>query len=376
MILSLYLIRRLLLALVVIFSGIFILAFFIEFESQFTRLTNLGVSNIEVIKLLAMITPSSIDKMIPVIFGLAALWTSVQTRRTNEAVAMRSSGISGILVLASPAVAAFCIGIAIVAVLGPINASISKSAQNRISILQGNEQQVFIEIGGYFWFRQVLDNRPAILKATHTDQGILYEDLHIFLFENEGEPIEHIFAKTAELMKDISTKISSDNKSGLGMCIQDYSIFKLNSDPRQILPNDGEVTCFNSKLTVEEIRESFNAPQQVPIWRLPSLIELLEFSGFSTTRYRLQLHKELAKPFLLAAMVLIGGVFTMQHNQSINLASMIIVAIFCVLTIIFVQEFARVMGEVETIHYKVAAWAPPLAAMFIAVGLLSYMESK
>ena len=376
MILTIYFIKRLLVALLVVTAGVYILTYFFEFEAQLSKLTNLGVSKGEVAKLVAMITPERMERLIPGIFGIAALWASLRTSRTNEAIIIRAAGTSGIFALARPALAVLCIGFVMITILGPINARLVQSFQIRVSELEGKQQQIFIENEGYFWFRQVLNDQQAILKATITNQGQFYEGLHIFIFDKNNAPSEHIYAETAELLKDISINSPPDGQSGSGLCFYDYKISSLNRNNQLQRPKTGKVDCFNSKLTVEKINESVNSPGQVSIWRLPSLIELLEYSGFSTSRYQLHFHMQLAKPILFATMVLIGGGFTMRHSRAFNTAMMVIVAILCILTVIFIQQFTKVMGEVETIHYAVAAWAPPIAALFIAVGLLSYLESK
>jgi len=45
----------------------------------------------------------------------------------------------------------------------------------------------------------------------------------------------------------------------------------------------------------------------VSFWQLPSYIRSSESSGFATAGYRLQYHKLIAQPFLLAAMVMLAA---------------------------------------------------------------------
>ena len=385
MILSLYLIRRFFFALFVVAASVLLLAYFIELEAQLGSLTGHGASNGEAARLVAMITPVRVHKLIPAVFGLAALWMSVRTGATNEITVIRAAGVSGAAALAFPAMAAFCAGLVLMAVIGPVSASLANTFEKRVKTLQGKHSEVFLESGGYIWFRQVLDGRQTILRAARTDRGMSFEDLHVFVFDDNGEPSNHIFAESAELVDNMNT-ITLENLLGgggeigavPGMCVYNLKVWDLkvtDQDP-EALAKTSPAGCFETKLTAEQISESFDPPMLVPLWRLPSQIEQLEFSGFSTVGHRMHFHMELAKPLLLAAMVLIGGGFTLRHSRIVNTAAAMLVAVLCILAVIFVQDFARIMGEVETIHHIVAAWAPPATAMLLAVGLVSFLEGR
>jgi Predicted permeases len=50
----------------------------------------------------------------------------------------------------------------------------------------------------------------------------------------------------------------------------------------------------------------------VSFWQLPSYIRSSESSGFATAGYRLQYHKLLAQPFLLAAMVMLAAAVSLR----------------------------------------------------------------
>ena len=75
----------------------------------------------------------------------------------------------------------------------------------------------------------------------------------------------------------------------------------------------------------------------IPFWRLTSQIASLDLSGFSTVSHRVFLHMELAKPLLFAAMVLVGGGFTLRRSSAINAAATIVVSVLCTLMIIYVH---------------------------------------
>ena len=60
------------------------------------------------------------------------------------------------------------------------------------------------------------------------------------------------------------------------------------------------------------MRETFSTPETVPFWQLAAYIELAENAGLAAAGYRLQYQKLLARPFLLAAMVLLAAAFSLR----------------------------------------------------------------
>ena len=83
---------------------------------------------------------------------------------------------------------------------------------------------------------------------------------------------------------------------------------------------------------------------------------------------------QLALPLLLTAMVLVAGGFTMRHVRSGRTGMMVLFAILGGFAIFFLRNFAQVLGENGQIPVIMAAWAPPLAATLLAIGLLLHVE--
>ena len=65
----------------------------------------------------------------------------------------------------------------------------------------------------------------------------------------------------------------------------------------------------STSLTAAQVRgTAFSTPETVSFWQLPELYPVVRKAlGSATAGYRLQYHKLIAQPFLLAAMVMVGG---------------------------------------------------------------------
>jgi lipopolysaccharide export system permease protein len=129
-----------------------------------------------------------------------------------------------------------------------------------------------------------------------------------------------------------------------------------------------------STLTAEQIRDSFGRPYTVPIYELPGFIAQLNAAGFAALQHRIWLQMQLSNPLMLSAMVLIGAGFTMQHTRFGRTGIMVLAAILLGFGVYFIRDFAEVLGESGQLPAALVAWAPPVAAILLAVGVLLHTE--
>ncbi len=385
MTLAIYLVHKFLYALFVVVSAFAILTFLFEFEATLSSYSKHGVTAESAAGMALLHMPARIHKLVPAMFALAALWTSVRLAVTNEVTVIRAAGTSGATAFAAPILVAFLLGGFWVAVINPLGAAMTKKRHELVSELTGSRNEVFLESSGFFWFRQILDGQQTVLRASSTSRGLEFKDLHVFVFDSTETPVTRIYAEHGRLLDDL-TEVSPQSVFGSsaeadpvpGLCVENYKQWNVRNDrtnPESTAIRSDEA-CFATKLTAEQILDSFDPPIMIPFWRLTSQIASLDLSGFSTVSHRVFLHMELAKPLLFAAMVLVGGGFTLRRSSAINAAATIVVSVLCTLMIIYVQEFARIMGEAETIPVLAAAWATPAAALLMAVGIVSYLEGR
>jgi len=129
-----------------------------------------------------------------------------------------------------------------------------------------------------------------------------------------------------------------------------------------------------SELTQDRIIDSFGRPRYVPVWELPGFIAALEGAGFSARRYAVWYHSELARPVFLVALVLMSAAFTMRHMRGRSAGLMVMSAVAVGFGLHYIRNFAQILGESGQIPVLLAGWAPPLASLCLAVGLLLHLE--
>jgi len=127
-------------------------------------------------------------------------------------------------------------------------------------------------------------------------------------------------------------------------------------------------------LTRDRIRETLGRPSGISVYDLPDTIRQLANAGFSTKRYEVWYQIELARPLFLVAMVLVGAAFTMRHTRLGGTGVAVLTAVLLGFALYFVRNFAQVLGENGQLPVALAAWAPPIASIMLALGLLLHAE--
>jgi lipopolysaccharide export system permease protein len=127
-------------------------------------------------------------------------------------------------------------------------------------------------------------------------------------------------------------------------------------------------------LTPDRIEDSVASPDTLSFWALPGFIELLEQSGFSALRHRLQLHSMLSMPFLAIAMALLAAGFSMRHSRQGGAAVAIVTGVAAGFALYVLDRVTGEFGEAGSLPVWLAAWAPTATGMLLALALLLHLE--
>ena len=122
-----------------------------------------------------------------------------------------------------------------------------------------------------YWVRQRGNDGESIMNALQSrEQGLKLNSIIAFTFATTGEFRERIEAKSAEL------------KPGAWE-LREARVYAPN-----VLPQDFETYSLPTKLTRQQVAESFAAPDTVGFWHLPTYIRYAKDSGLAAAGYRLQ----------------------------------------------------------------------------------------
>ncbi|WP_298678336.1 LPS export ABC transporter permease LptG [uncultured Lentibacter sp.] len=363
MTLHLYFIRKFVLLFFGLLGLFFLFQTFIDLIETLRRFQGVEVSFWGVLRLTLLNVPQGLYQILPLVMILSAIALFIGLARSSELVVVRATGRSGLRALVAPATVALLIGALMVAVFNPMVAATTK-LHDRISqeLRDGSVDVLSLSAEG-LWLRQGgAEGQTVIRAASANPEATVLYDVTFISYAPSGGPLKRIEAAQAQLVPgawELSQAVVWPLSSGVN---------PEGSVARHL------TLRISSTLTQERILESFGAPNAISIWDLPAFIGQLDQAGFSTRRHAVWMQMELAQPFFLLAMVLIGAAFTMRHSRSGGTGLAVLASVLLGFGLYYTRNFAQVLGENGQIPVLLAAWAPPSASILLALGLLLHME--
>lgn len=365
MTLSFYIARRFLRAFLMVAAIFWGVLFLIEMVEKVRAFSGAQISLPQAALLSALSVPASLYTILPILMVLAAVVLFIGLARSSELVVIRAAGLPALRMLMTPVSVAFLIGVLAVALGNPIVSATSKRYEELAGRYRaGGGQSVSIGTEGV-WMRQGMDENggQAVIRASRAnlDATRLY-DVSFLIFDPEHGPVRRLNAAEAALTQG-GWELTGVKSWPLGA----------STNPERDA-TEAEHMTLPSDLTPERIRDSFGTPSAIPIWQLPGYIKGLENAGFSARRHQVWFGMELALPFVLAAMVLIAAGFNMGHARFGKTGMMVLITLGAGLAVFFLRNVAQVLGDNGQIPVMLAAWAPPLIALMLALALILTRE--
>lgn len=363
MTLHLYFARRFSMTFLLITAVLFALVVLVDVVDQARRFSDYNIGFGNIIRLSLLNTPQTINLILPLIIILATVTLFISLARSSEMVVTRAAGRSALRTLMAPVVVALIIGGLAVSMLNPIVAATGKRyLQLSEGFRAGGASALSISDEG-LWLRQGSENGQSVIRAlrSNADASVLY-DVTFITYDATNGPVQRIEAGSAALI-DGEWSLRDAKVWPLGALVNAEG----NATTHEIL-------VIPSSLTLDRIRESIGSPTAVSIYDLPDFIRQLEQSGFSPRKHKVWLQAEFARPLFLVGMVLVASAFTMRHTRFGGTGVAVLTAVLLGFGLYFVRSFAQILGENGQIPVILAAWAPPVASILLALGLLLHAE--
>ncbi len=363
MTLSLYFARRFLGMVARVFLIFFGILMLIDVIEQLRRFSGTDIGLAAASRLALMNVPENLYRILPLILIMASIALFLGLARSSELVVVRASGRSGLRFLVAPVVAAFALGAFAVGVLNPLVAATTKEYDRLWAQYAANGGSVLSVSDSGLWLRQGGQDGQTVIQATRSNADGTELFGAIFLtYGADGMLATRTQAEKAVL------------QPGAWVLTAAKSWDLRSANPEQTAKSMPSGMMLPSDLTRDSIRDSFGQPSAIAIWQLPQYIQGLEKAGFSARSHKVWFQMELALPLLLAAMVLVAAGFTMRHARFGKTGTMVLLAMAGGFFIFFLRNFAQVLGDNGQIPIVVAAWSPPVAAVFLSLGLLLHLE--
>lgn len=357
-----YFARKFLMTFLGLIGGFTVFMWLVELLEHIRRFDSgtVGFGHLAYMALLHL--PEVLYQILSLVVLLAAIAMFIGLARTSELVIARATGRSALRSLAAPVLAAFLLGVGFVAIGNPLVAALSKEYRAEENRIRGSERIVSVSREG-LWLRQgSAERQTAIHAETANLDGTQLFGVTFFGFDRRDVPLFRVEGEEATLTDG-------------AWLVQNAKRWDFTTGENPEANAVSEATSFiATDLTRDQIRDSFGTPSAIPVWDLPAFIAKLETAGFSARSHRVWFQSELAKPLSFVAMVLMGAVFTLRHTRLGRTGLMVLFAVLAGFAVHFTANLAQVMGDSGQIPVGIAIWAPPTAAILIALGLLLHFE--
>lgn len=315
------------------------------------------------VKIECLRLPWSFMQIVPFAVLLGGIYAFWRLARSSELVVTRAAGISAWQFLAMPVFLAAALGFGCTTLLSPVSALMySRAGQLYNTYLKTYGGPLSLE-GGSLWVRQadtgLVPDGVAVLHAANVrlrNNTLQAHVVSILRLDDTTSLLERIEAWQAVL------------KPGQWQ-LSDVSVLRPNAPPLHLTHLN-----FSTNLTVNRVEESFASPSSLSFWALPGFIRLLKRAGFSTTQHELAFQTLLALPLLCATMALVAAGFSMRSSRRGGTGTMIGAGVGFGFALFMVSEIANQFGSSGAIPVMLAAWAPSLAGLFLALALLLHLE--
>lgn len=286
--------------------------------------------------------------------GLACFW---RLTRSNELVVTRAAGISVWQILIPVVGVALLVGVLTVAVLNPVaSVLLARFEQLEAKYIRNQSSTLSVSRQG-LWLRQADPGGQSVIHARRvTHATMTLHGVIIFRFAERDRFLGRIDAARAVLRPGV------------------WEVFEAWESSPGTRARFSERLEIPTELTREKILDSFAPPETISFWNLPSFIKLLENAGFSATRHKLQLHRLLATPFLLAAMTLLAVSFSLRPQRRGRVGLVIFGGVITGFLLYFLSNFVFALGLSGKIPVILSAWTPAGITLMLGIAILLHLE--
>ncbi len=302
--------------------------------------------------------PTLLHKVLPFAALFGGMFAFARLTRTHELVVARAAGVSVWQFMLPSFLVALILGVFFVAVFNPF-AALTADRHELLEArhFQGRSSLLSVTPTG-LWFRHATENGHAVIHArTVSQQGLELQD--VIVIEQAGRNdtyMSRIDAERATLRNGYWDMVNA-------------TISPADAPPRRLAAYRSPTS-----LTLEQMQESFAAPDTISFWSLPRFIDLLTASGFAAAKHRLHWHSIMALPLLLLSMVLIAATFTLRLTRRGGTGLLIAGGVIAGFAFFVLSDVVQAFGLSGKLPAVLAAWTPAGVSTLIGLSLMFHLE--
>ena len=355
--LSLYIVRRFLTWFFAVFFALLVIIYLAETVELLRRAADHSVGFALVAQMALWKTPYTVQEILPFSFLGGAMATFWHLNRTSELIVARAIGVSAWQFLLPAVLAALAIGIVRVTVLDPVTAAMTQRFESLEARYLGAASGLILASSNGLWLRQSKPDGEALVHADRISlEDQTFHTVSILDFGGNDHFLSRVDAPTAKLGAGIWTLrkawIAQPNRA---------SIYR-------------DVYVLPTGLTFDQVVDSLSPSRTVSFWKLPRYIDVLEATGFASSRYRLLWHRLLATPLLLVSMVFLAASFTLRPQRMGRTLLLVSAGVTIGFLLYFLSNLIYRLGLTGSVPLELAAWTPAGLSMLVGITLLLHLE--
>jgi lipopolysaccharide export system permease protein len=355
-----YIFNMTLFGILVAAGGVCLSIILVDIVEQLRNVSGVANANtFTALRFTLMRTPGILELALPFAVLVGSIVTFMRLARSSEIVAMRASGVSTWRFLSPVAVLATLVGLFAIFILGPSAARLNIAYETQLQALSAVATTRTGEGGRtMMWIKERGPDLQLTVSAEAGSAGD-YSNVTLLAFsKTDSRFIARYDAKTAR-RTGTSWTLSNGVKASVGT-----------------QPSPFETLTFPIlKDRIDDSQRNKDATARaMSIWDLPRAARDAEAAGGSPQRYWFQFHRKLALPIALLSMAMIAAVLSLSGDRFGRRAIMAAAAIAAGLVVYFVNDISGALATAGYAPGWIAAWCPPLAALFIALATVSYRE--
>jgi len=301
--------------------------------------------------------PQLTERIMPFSVLVGAMSCYLSLSRRLELVVARAAGVSAWQFVAPAIIGAFVFGTVATTIYNPISALLHERSKRLEADMLGENLSALQENTSGFWVRQKSADGAAIINANSSrEQGATLGGVSVYTFDGDGHFQSRVEAKSATLQQGYWQ-------------LDDARIYVSGK-----APDIEDSYRLATNLTLEQVRESFATPETVPFWQLPTFIDMADRAGLGAAGYRLQYQLLLARPFLLAAMVMLAASVSLRFFRMGGVQKMVLSGIAAGFLLFVLSKITEDMSKSELMSPIAAAWIPVVVGGLTGFVALLYQE--
>lgn len=301
--------------------------------------------------------PLTLNKLLPFIVLFGAIWMFARLARFHELEAIRASGVSAWQFIAPPVAVAILAGVASTLAINPIAANAASQFEQLEARYLRGRVSILAALPTGVWLRQADESGQAVIHALRVSSSDMrLEDVIVFIYQGADRFVRRIDARSA-VLEEGRWRLSEAYESRPG-------------EPSVL----HEAYDLPTRLTADEVRDSFTSPDTIDFWDLPRFIATAEDAGFTAVRHRMHFYALIALPLALGAMVVIAAAFALRPMRFGGTGQLLAAAAGVGFVFYFFSDFTEALGLSGLVSPIIAAAAPTLTCALCGVTALLYLE--